>query len=213
MSALSFGRTSASVTRIAYIVSHPIQYQAPLLRRLALEKGIDLTVLFLSDFSTREYRDRGFGQPVAWDVNLLDGYPSKVLRAWGSADAVGFWQPFTVGVEQELHTGNYDAVWLHGYAHHAQLRALIAARRRGMKVLLRGESHATSSERSVLKTAVKQGILTRLFRRVDAFLAIGTANRDYYLVQGCILAIGLTYVAVNFLTDVLYSVANPRIRQ
>ncbi len=41
--------------------------------------------------------------------------------------------------------------------------------------------------------------------------AIG--NRDYYLVQGCILAIGLTYVLVNFLTDFLYSVANPRIRQ
>ncbi|MBV9574180.1 MAG: ABC transporter permease [Acidobacteriales bacterium] len=41
--------------------------------------------------------------------------------------------------------------------------------------------------------------------------AIG--NRDYYLVQGCVLAIGLTYVAVNLLTDVLYSVANPRIRQ
>jgi ABC-type dipeptide/oligopeptide/nickel transport system permease component len=41
--------------------------------------------------------------------------------------------------------------------------------------------------------------------------AIG--NRDYYLVQGCILAIGLTYVAVNFLTDFVYSVANPRIRQ
>jgi ABC-type dipeptide/oligopeptide/nickel transport system permease component len=39
------------------------------------------------------------------------------------------------------------------------------------------------------------------------------SNRDYYVVQGCILAIGLTYVAVNFLTDILYSVANPRIRQ
>src|SRR5580692_9550449 len=39
------------------------------------------------------------------------------------------------------------------------------------------------------------------------------SSRDYYLVQGCILAIGLTYVAVNFLADVLYSVANPRIRQ
>jgi peptide/nickel transport system permease protein len=39
------------------------------------------------------------------------------------------------------------------------------------------------------------------------------SNRDYYLVQGCILAIGLTYVAVNFLTDMLYSVVNPRIRQ
>lgn len=40
--------------------------------------------------------------------------------------------------------------------------------------------------------------------------AIG--NRDYYLVQGCVLVIGLTYIAVNFLTDVLYSVVNPRIR-
>jgi peptide/nickel transport system permease protein len=39
------------------------------------------------------------------------------------------------------------------------------------------------------------------------------SNRDYYLVQGCILAIGLTYIAVNLLTDVLYSVVNPRIRQ
>lgn len=37
-------------------------------------------------------------------------------------------------------------------------------------------------------------------------------NRDYYLVQGCILAIGLTYVGVNFLTDLLYSAVNPRIR-
>jgi len=37
-------------------------------------------------------------------------------------------------------------------------------------------------------------------------------NRDYYLVQGCMLAIGLTYVAVNFLTDLLYSVVNPRVR-
>ena len=39
------------------------------------------------------------------------------------------------------------------------------------------------------------------------------SNRDYYLVQGCILAIGLTYVAVNFLTDLVYSAVNPRIRQ
>jgi ABC-type dipeptide/oligopeptide/nickel transport system permease component len=39
------------------------------------------------------------------------------------------------------------------------------------------------------------------------------ANRDYYLVQGCILVIGLTYVTVNFLTDFLYSAVNPRIRQ
>ncbi|MES2223066.1 MAG: ABC transporter permease [Acidobacteriota bacterium] len=39
------------------------------------------------------------------------------------------------------------------------------------------------------------------------------SNRDYPLVQGCILAIGLTYVLVNLLTDALYIFANPRIRQ
>jgi peptide/nickel transport system permease protein len=39
------------------------------------------------------------------------------------------------------------------------------------------------------------------------------SNRDYFVVQGCILAIGLTYVAVNLLTDLVYSLVNPRIRQ
>ncbi len=39
------------------------------------------------------------------------------------------------------------------------------------------------------------------------------SNRDYYRVQGCILVIGLTYVAVNSMTDLLYSAVNPRIRQ
>ncbi|MCL5263449.1 MAG: ABC transporter permease [Acidobacteria bacterium] len=37
-------------------------------------------------------------------------------------------------------------------------------------------------------------------------------NRDYPLLQGCILAVGLTYVLVNLATDVLYLVINPRIR-
>lgn len=39
------------------------------------------------------------------------------------------------------------------------------------------------------------------------------SNRDYFLVQGCILAIGLTYIVVNLFTDILYAVVNPRIRQ
>ena len=36
--------------------------------------------------------------------------------------------------------------------------------------------------------------------------------RDYPLVQGCILLIALTYVAVNLVTDMLYGVLDPRIR-
>nr|WP_263417585.1 ABC transporter permease [Terriglobus albidus] len=38
------------------------------------------------------------------------------------------------------------------------------------------------------------------------------SNRDYPLVQGCILAIGVTYVAVNLLTDLTYRLVNPRMR-
>jgi ABC-type dipeptide/oligopeptide/nickel transport system permease component len=38
------------------------------------------------------------------------------------------------------------------------------------------------------------------------------SNRDYALVQGCILAVGLTYVGVNLLTDLAYTIANPRMR-
>ncbi len=38
------------------------------------------------------------------------------------------------------------------------------------------------------------------------------SNRDYALVQGCLLSIGLTYVLVNLLTDVATRWVNPRMR-
>ena len=46
--------------RVACLVSHPIQYQAPLFRYLAAHPGIDLTVFFLSDLSIYAYRRFGF---------------------------------------------------------------------------------------------------------------------------------------------------------
>ncbi len=39
------------------------------------------------------------------------------------------------------------------------------------------------------------------------------SNRDYALVQGCTLTIGLTYLAANLLTDLAYALANPRMRR
>jgi peptide/nickel transport system permease protein len=39
------------------------------------------------------------------------------------------------------------------------------------------------------------------------------SNRDYALVQGCTLTIGLTYLAANLLTDLAYTLANPRLRR
>jgi len=37
-------------------------------------------------------------------------------------------------------------------------------------------------------------------------------SRDYPLLQGCILMIALSYVLVNFATDILYALVDPRIR-
>jgi len=37
-------------------------------------------------------------------------------------------------------------------------------------------------------------------------------TRDYPVVQGCVLVIALSYVLVNFLTDLLYGYVDPRIR-
>ena len=36
--------------------------------------------------------------------------------------------------------------------------------------------------------------------------------RDYPLLQGCILTIAVSYVAVNFLTDLVYAAVDPRVR-
>jgi peptide/nickel transport system permease protein len=36
--------------------------------------------------------------------------------------------------------------------------------------------------------------------------------RDYPLIQGCVLTIALSYILINLVTDVLYSVVDPRIR-
>src|SRR5258707_13179773 len=111
------GDNATKKLRLAYLVNHPIQYQAPLLRRIAREPDIELEVFFSSDHSVRGYVDEGFGVRVEWDVPLLEGYRSSFLPRW--RDAVkepGFWQPLNHGIFQRLAHGRFDAVWSHGYS-------------------------------------------------------------------------------------------------
>jgi peptide/nickel transport system permease protein len=37
-------------------------------------------------------------------------------------------------------------------------------------------------------------------------------RRDYPMVQGCVLFVSLAYVLVNTLTDIVYGLVDPRIR-
>jgi len=47
---------------------------------------------------------------------------------------------------------------------------------------------------------------------VGTLLIQAITARDYPLVQGCVLVISLCYVVVNFLTDALYTLIDPRVR-
>lgn len=170
--------------RVAYLVSHPIQYQAPLLRYIVANSDIELTAFFLSDFSVKSYRDEGFGTAVEWDVPLLEGYPSHVLPALGDNRRLTALRPFVYGLARHLKAGRFDALWMHGYAHQANLRAMMVAKSHGIKVFVRAESQMGAVAGSSPLRRVKEPVLRRLFGAVDAFLSVGSLNAAYYRHYG-----------------------------
>lgn len=170
--------------RLAYLVTHPIQYQAPLLKRLAAERGIALKVFFRSDATLGGFVDPGFGSRIEWDVPLLEGYESEFLPALGSRRVTPVWRPFNYGLSQRLATGAFDALWVHGYARPFHWAAMAAAKRRGLAVFLRDEATRMSAPRGPAKRAAKHVFFRALRQICDGFLAIGSLNRDYYRDHG-----------------------------
>ena len=177
-------RSSSRAVRLAYLVSHPIQYQAPLLRRIALEPEIDLTVLFGSDFSVRGYKDRGFGVEVMWDTPLLEGYRSEFLRPLRDTGEVSPATPISRGLYRRLRNSDgspaFDALWIHGYASVNSLLAILAANALGIPVLLRAESWLADRARSPWTLAAKSLFFRLLGSGIAAVLPIGTVNSDYW---------------------------------
>jgi glycosyltransferase involved in cell wall biosynthesis len=165
---------------LAHVVSHPIQYQAPLLRRLAQEPGLLLKTFFLTDAGAQPFHDPGFNRVVKWDVPLLDGYEHQFI-ARGLPLPLKFNQPARCSWRRAFAAGGFDAVWVNGYAHGPLLRAIAAAKWLGIKVLVRGESHDGLRR---AEPRWRRAAQRALFRQVDAFLAIGSANRDFYVARG-----------------------------
>lgn len=176
--------TEPRKVRLAYLVSHPIQYQAPLLRRIAREPHIDLTVLFGSDFSLRGYKDRGFGVEVAWDTPLLDGYQSEFLRPLRDTGEVSPTAPISRGIYRRLQRVDgspaFDALWVHGYASINSLQAILAANALGIPVLLRAESWLADRARSPLTLVLKSAFFKLMGKGISAVLPIGTVNAAYW---------------------------------
>ncbi|MFM7345307.1 MAG: glycosyltransferase family 4 protein [Tagaea sp.] len=176
--------------RLAYLVTHPIPYQAPLLRMVTAQADIDFHAFFGTDFTTRPFVAGDFKQTIDWDVPLLEGYRSTTLARLdpqppaGIIEPLTLWRPFSTGFARELDKGKFDALWIHGYAHVSHWLAILSAKKRGLKVMIRDEATPISARRSGAKRFAKRAFFETLRRGVDAYLAIGELNKRYYVENG-----------------------------
>ena len=166
--------------RVAYLLSHPIQYQSPLLRLLAQQPGLELTVLYTSDFSVRSYHDKGFGAAVEWDVPLLGGYSHEFLPRLLDGHDVSFFRPLNRGIFRRLRQGRFDVLWIHGYATLNSWIAMAAAKMLGIPVLLRTDSTLIDHPRGPVKLAVKNLFFRILRRFAYGVLSVGQRNTQYW---------------------------------
>jgi len=165
--------------RVAYLVTHPIQYQAPLLRKIAAHERVDLKVFFQSDISLRTFHDAGFGRAIRWDTPLTDGYDYEFLPSLGPNHPISIWKPWSYGLSSQLRRGGFDALWIHGYGRPYNLAAIGGALTTGVKVLIRDEATAVSKARDSSSEWAKAMLMRGLSRAGTRFLAIGSLNRAY----------------------------------
>ena len=170
--------------RLAYLVSHPIQYQAPLLRRIAEEPEIDLTVFFGSDFSVRGYRDEGFGVGVKWDIPLLDGYRHEFLPKLRDRGTVSVASPLNYGIVSRLRgeggDAAFDALWVHGYSTVNAMHGIAGGEGAGdsgaaARGAVAGRPRAERGE-----AGDKAGNVCGTEAMVDGVLPIGRLNAEYW---------------------------------
>ena len=182
-------RSARDVKRLAIFTSHPIQYQAPLFRALAASQLIEPTVYFGSRHGVDVALDAGFGQTFRWDIPLLDGYEHAFLPNTASKPDVSRFTGVRVShAESVLAHGNHDALLLLGWQTLAHVQMLKAAWQVGIPVILRGEStlqrepaaRRRASARRVMWLPIRRRLYHAAFDRVQAFLVIGSRNRDYY---------------------------------
>ena len=60
--------------KLAIVTTHPIQYNAPLFKVLALSDVMDIKVFYTWSQAKESVKDVEFGRKIVWDIPLLDGY-------------------------------------------------------------------------------------------------------------------------------------------
>jgi glycosyltransferase involved in cell wall biosynthesis len=165
--------------RLAVLTSHPIQYYAPLFRQLA--NTLDLHVFFAHKATQDQQADAGFGTAFEWDVDLTSGYAHSFLpniaKHPGPSHFSGCDTP-TIAAEL-VRNGPFGALLTLGWHLKSFLQGIWAAKRLGMPVVVRGDSHL-DTPRGLLKRGAKEAIYPTFLRRFDAALYVGKRSRAYY---------------------------------
>ncbi len=189
--------------KLAVVMSHAIQYQAPLLRKIAANKDIDLKVYFNWDFGVKETLDTQFGRNVKWDTPLLEGYDYKFLKNFSPKPSSDFWGQINFGIIPELVKNHYDSVLLFGWNQFTNWLVFLVAPIVGTRIILQGESPLSHE---LIKKGpnrfAKRLIFRVLFSLVSKFLYIGGENRKFYEYYG---------VPENKLIFAPYAVENDRL--
>jgi glycosyltransferase involved in cell wall biosynthesis len=171
--------------RLAFIVSHPIQYYAPLHQRLAHRGDLRIKVFFTWHDGRQAVRDSGFQRVVAWDIPLTEGYEwelvPNVAAAPGTHHFLGLRNPTLV---KRVLAWQPDAVHVTGWAWASHLWALRSLRRRGVPTLFRGDSHLLDETMRGPRWRLKEAVLRQVFAWPSAVLYVGQANRAYYEAFG-----------------------------
>lgn len=166
--------------KLAYVLSHPIQYQSPLIRHL-VNGCINLRVLYATGGTDATSHDREFGMKVRWDVPLLEGYDHHFLSTSPLKQDPGSYEQ-SLAVDFDAHP--VDAIWVHGWHHPSARAAWSFAKKRNLPMLLRGETHLGALIGGPLQRLAHRLILSFRFRQPSAFLSVGTANQGLYQAYG-----------------------------
>jgi glycosyltransferase involved in cell wall biosynthesis len=162
---------SSAKKRILFVATHPVQYAAPLFRRMAADARLEIHVAYLSLAGATPTHDAGFGATVQWDVPLLDGDAWTLLS-----------EPQPAALRGIVAEG-WDAVVLHtGYRYRVFWTAVRAARRRRIPVLFGTDAHGFTSQNGraeILKGAIKRLVLPWLFRLADVAIVPSSRSRDF----------------------------------
>ncbi|HYA13821.1 MAG TPA: glycosyltransferase [Syntrophales bacterium] len=170
--------TDTAKIRIAIVTTHPIQYQIPWFCSLAVQPEVELKVFF-GMIPDEHQQGIGFGVSFLWDIPLLEGYQWELLRNISKQPSLETFRGCnTPSIYKVLSNFRPDVVIITGWQSLSLIQALWTCMRLRIPRIMRGESNA------MRKRPLWIRLIHKLFlSRFDAFLAIGKANREFYL--GC----------------------------